>query len=328
MLRSNLTRSVRTVTVGNVIIGDEILKGYIKETNSSYLAKKLFPSGIKLERVIVLPDDEQAIADCVADFSTRFDIVITSGGIGPTHDDITFQSVARAFGEECIVHPELFKVVNEYFGTVTPESPHMKLCTVPQSTKLVYDGCNGKKFKYPVVSVNNVYILPGIPQLFERTINNLVGFWASRKWDNDSSKPNLYFKFLSILCQYFVIPSSAPRTTRELHLTCLETDVADKLTAASKLYSDVNIGSYPSWINNYSRVLITMDSTNEQQLTDCNNRLINEIGHEHIINYDLNLRPWMLNGEDVLQLSQEESDLGKKVKESMRYVEVSISCIP
>lgn len=121
-----------------------------------------------------------------------------------------------------------------------------------------------------------------------------------------------------------MIPFSAPRTTRELHLTCLETDVADKLTAASKLYSDVNIGSYPSWINNYLRVRITMDSHDEQQLNDCNNMLINEIGHENILNADLNLRPWLLKGEDIDKLSQEDSDLGRKVKNSLQIINESI----
>ena len=112
-----------------------------------------------------MPDDEKTIADCVADFSSKFDVVVTSGGIGPTHDDITFQSVARAFDEECFVHPDLLKLVTNFFGS-NPEGPHLKLCTVPKSTELVLNGANGKSFKYPVVRVKNVYVLPGIPQFW------------------------------------------------------------------------------------------------------------------------------------------------------------------
>jgi len=195
MLRCNipLLSSLRGVTVGSVIIGDEILKGYIQETNSTYLAKKLFTVGCKLEQIAILPDDGKVISECVRDFSKKFDIVVTSGGIGPTHDDITFESIALAFEEDCFVHPDLYNLVKQFFGAIKPASPHMKLCTVPKSTKLIYEGANGKTFKYPVVCVNNVYILPGIPQLFERTISNLVGLWAPR--NRDRYKKYLFFLF-------------------------------------------------------------------------------------------------------------------------------------
>ena len=90
----------KILTVGNIIIGDEILKGYVKETNSNFLAKQCFPKGLKLERILVLPDEEEIIAKSVAEFSKKYDYVVTSGGIGPTHDDITFDSVAKAFNEK------------------------------------------------------------------------------------------------------------------------------------------------------------------------------------------------------------------------------------
>ena len=90
----------KPLTVGNIIIGDEILKGYVKETNSHFLAKQLFPKGIQLERILILPDEEEIIAKSVAEFSEKYDFVVTSGGIGPTHDDITFDSVAKAFNEK------------------------------------------------------------------------------------------------------------------------------------------------------------------------------------------------------------------------------------
>ena len=94
----------KILTVGNIIIGDEILKGYVKETNSHFLAKQCFPKGLKLERILVLPDEEEIIAKSVAEFSEKYDYVVTSGGIGPTHDDITFDSVAKAFNEKLGVH--------------------------------------------------------------------------------------------------------------------------------------------------------------------------------------------------------------------------------
>ena len=110
--------------------------------------------------------------------------------MGPTHDDITFESVAQAFDEKCEIHPDLHKIVEDFFGKVAIDSPQMKMCTVPKSTQLLYKGAEGKLFKYPVVTVQNVYVLPGIPQLFERTIDRLVGYWESR---NRDIKHNNYF---------------------------------------------------------------------------------------------------------------------------------------
>ena len=102
-----------------------------------------------------------------------------------------------------------------------------------------------------------------------------------------------------------------------LHLKCTEVDVADVLTKASKIYSDVNIGSYPNWINNYTRVLITMDSTNAENLESCKKYLKTKIGSSNILNEEQN-DPWTLKGKDVLDLAKIDSDLGRKVKNSIR----------
>jgi len=172
-----------------------------------------------------LPDDKSVISSYVRDFSERYDYVITSGGIGPTHDDITFESVGAAFDQEVFVHPVMEGYVTKFFGKCDPNAPQMKLCTVPKNTKLIETTASGKPFRYPVVTVENVIVLPGIPQLFERSINNLIGYWET---DSD----------------YFSL---------ELHLNCVETDVADILTKAQQMFLDVNIGSYPQWSHNYAK---------------------------------------------------------------------------
>ena len=153
-------------------------QGYVQDTNTAFLASTLFKNGIKLSQIAVLPDDKNLIAEQVALFSSKFDIVITSGGIGPTHDDITFESVAQAFDEDVSVNSELANIVRKIFGNVAGDSPHMKLCTIPTSSKLLFKGPDGTSFRYPIVTVNNVYVLPGIPSLFERAISNIVGYWA------------------------------------------------------------------------------------------------------------------------------------------------------
>ena len=131
------------------------------------------------EQVAILPDDKSVISSYVRDFSERYDYVITSGGIGPTHDDITFESVGAAFDQEVFVHPVMEGYVTKFFGKCDPNAPQMKLCTVPKNTKLIETTASGKPFRYPVVTVENVIVLPGIPQLFERSINNLIGYWET-----------------------------------------------------------------------------------------------------------------------------------------------------
>ena len=174
-------RRLKSVRIGSIVIGDEILKGYVNDTNTHYLAKQAFRHGLKLERVAIVPDDKEVIAAHVKEFAANFDYVITSGGIGPTHDDITFESVAAAFDQQCQVNPTLESYVVKFFGKSPPDSPQMKLCTIPEHAHLIETTASGTRFRYPVVTVNNVIILPGIPQLFERSIANLIGLWQTER---------------------------------------------------------------------------------------------------------------------------------------------------
>jgi FAD synthetase len=249
-----------------------------------------------LSQIAVLPDDKNLIAEHVALFSSKFDVVITSGGIGPTHDDITFESVAQAFDEEVAIDSELRSIVRKIFGNVADDSPHMKLCTIPRSSKLLFKGPDGTPFRYPIVTVNNVYVLPGIPSLFERAIGNIVGYWAQ----------------------------DIALHKKTIRLKCHETDVADVLTNASKLFSDVNIGSYPSWTNNYEKVLITIDSDNLEKVERCKNYLEEHISADKMIDENINCEPWMLEGADVLKLAEEDSQLGEKVRKAMEVIDEAI----
>ena len=145
--------------------------------------------------MVILPDDKETIAQHVRTFSSKYDYVITSGGIGPTHDDITFESVAEAFDQELRVNAVLEKLVVKFFGS--SKGAQLKLATVPSETVLILKNADGQKFRYPIVSVNNVIVLPGIPQLFERSIAGLVGYWTS-----DRNLFNfLSYTFISFICR-------------------------------------------------------------------------------------------------------------------------------
>lgn len=124
------------------------------DTNSGFLTRALRKLGVSVQRITVVPDVQEVIAKEVALLSPQYTHLITSGGIGPTHDDVTFESIAMAFQEELYAHPELSCLVQEFFGVVDDNSPAMKLAMVPRSAMLNYgtDPQTGKPLRYPLVS--------------------------------------------------------------------------------------------------------------------------------------------------------------------------------
>ncbi|XP_047454152.1 FAD synthase [Mugil cephalus] len=167
-------------TAAILIIGDEILKGHTVDTNSSFLTRALRRLGVSVQRITVIPDIQEVIAKEVALLSPQYTHLITSGGIGPTHDDLTFESVAMAFQEEVYPHPELTQVIEKFFGAKDKNSAAMKMAMVPRSAKLNYgtDPQTGQRLLYPLVSVRNVYIFPGSPTFMERAFAGLEQLFA------------------------------------------------------------------------------------------------------------------------------------------------------
>ena len=141
-------------TVAAIIIGDEILTGKVKDENVFILSKFLFEQGLCLHKVEIIPDIIDEIAAVVYRLSNNFDYVFTSGGIGPTHDDKTYESVAKAFG----LHLEY----NKNLCNINGNKEEQKIFTFPKSCKIIYTNA----FRIPLVVVKNVYIFPGVPKLF------------------------------------------------------------------------------------------------------------------------------------------------------------------
>jgi len=217
------------------------------------MCRRLRALGVRVARVSVVPDEVAAIADEVAAFASRFTFVLTSGGIGPTHDDVTFEAVARAFGETLAPHPELVALVREFFGLTTASCPEMKLARVPASSRLHYgtDGRTGAAFKYPLVSVRNVYIFPGVPALMERALDGLGHLFRSERT-----------RFHS----------------RVIHVAADEIAIAPALDqAATAFQGRVSLGSYPDWANNYYRVKLTLDSESERDLEEAHGFLMEKL---------------------------------------------------
>ena len=138
---------MRELRAGIVVIGNEILSGKTVDSNSAFLARELRQLGVTLTRITVIPDELNVIEETVRDFHRTFDLVFTSGGVGPTHDDITIEGVARALGRRVIVHPVLEAKIHEYLNGKTPNAAHLKMAEVPEGAELLMD----ERIRFPTI---------------------------------------------------------------------------------------------------------------------------------------------------------------------------------
>ena len=249
-------------TAGIIIIGDEILKGHTKDTNSYFLLKKLWSLGVNVGKVSVISDDVDEIAHEVRKFSSRFSVVITTGGVGPTHDDVTMYGIAKAFGEELVLNEELVKLIS---GAYQHEinSSHLKMARVPSSIKLSYGkDPTGKPSCFPLISVHNVYIFPGVPQFLEKEFGLLENLLLI-------SNPEKRF-FL-----------------RKIYLSADETSIASILDEVDeKFKGKVHLGSYPDFCNQEFKVKLTVESGNQSDLEEAWHYLLRRLPKEFVVKTD------------------------------------------
>lgn len=230
-------------TAGIVVIGDEILSGKFADENASFAIGVFAELGVNLRRIAIIPDELDDIADTVLWFSERFDIVITSGGVGPTHDDLTMAGIARGFSTSVVNHPVLERLVREYWGPSMPEAA-LRLARVPDGAALV-----GSDPKWPVVCYRNVYILPGVPSLFRKKLTDIKdGFRGEAK------------------------------KLARVYISSTESQFAPRLDQVASEFGDVKIGSYPRYEETEFQVLLTLESHDGAALQRCLDRLGAELG--------------------------------------------------
>ncbi|XP_018008214.1 FAD synthase [Hyalella azteca] len=248
--------SSNSPTAGIIVIGDEILKGRTQDTNSHFIAQKLYKLGIRVKKVVVIGDDLSAICNEVRLFSSQFTYVITSGGIGPTHDDVTFQGIANAFNEPLIPHPELVTFIGNYFKTSDLSTPPMKMAHIPASSSLVYaeDRATGYKSKFPVVCVRNVTVLPGVPGLLEKSFVRLA--------------KQLYGDHRHVHCV-------------DLYMSVDEVTLAAAMNNTVAAFPSVTIGSYPQLTHSYYKTLLTIESQDSAAVDAAKQHLLNQIDADY-----------------------------------------------
>jgi FAD synthetase len=227
-------------TAGIVIIGNEILSGKVQDANAAYLLRELRLLGVNVKKVSVIPDEIDIIAIEVATFARQFDVVFTSGGVGPTHDDVTIEGIAKAFGRRVIRHPELEHLLRSRYGNDLNEA-RLKLTEVPEGAVLIReDG-----LWLPAVTMENVYIFPGIPDLLRQ-------------------------KFESIRERF----RESPYFLRKVYVKESEGTIAASLHDLLREFSELMLGSYPDLHNPAYKVLLTLESKDEMYLQTALERLL------------------------------------------------------
>lgn len=201
-------------TVALIIIGDEILSGRTLDKNTQHIAQTMGQLGIDLKEVRVIPDDEQKIIDTVLEQSKAHTYVFTTGGIGPTHDDITSESVAKAFGQKLILHKQAHFLLEEYYGKENLNEGRVKMAYVPENAELIENSITIA----PGFRVENVFVMAGIPKIMQAMLEAIIP---------------LLEKGVEVQSQTLTV--SAP----ESKISALLSDAQDACI------DDVAIGSYP-----------------------------------------------------------------------------------
>ncbi|MGE0792491.1 MAG: competence/damage-inducible protein A [Sandaracinaceae bacterium] len=210
-----------------LIIGNEILTGKIREANLEVLARELRLLGVQLRRAVVCSDDVAVIARDLTELRTSHDLVFTSGGVGPTHDDVTLAGVARSFGRPLTRASEIEGLIRGYWGPRTTPG-HLRMADVPEGAELLSSG----EVPWPVVVIDNVHVLPGVPQIFAiklRVLRERIG-------------------------------ADVPFVSRAIYTKCDEGTIAALLEEVTAKHPGVDIGSYPVWRDPDVRVKLTFDS--------------------------------------------------------------------
>ncbi|MDA8018525.1 MAG: molybdopterin-binding protein [Thermoanaerobaculia bacterium] len=223
----------RPRTAAALIIGNELLTGKIQDRNIPVLARELFGLGIELRRVVICSDEVPVIVTDLDSLRSTHDLVFTSGGVGPTHDDVTMRAVAAAFDTTLERREALASLLREYFGNGLTEE-HLRMADVPVGASLV----SAEAVRWPTVRMDNVFVLPGLPEVFERK--------------------------MPLLREH--LGQDTPFVSRAVDTASDEGAIALLLEDLEKSFPGVRIGSYPRWGDGPVRVTVTFDGLDGREV--------------------------------------------------------------
>jgi molybdenum cofactor synthesis domain-containing protein len=244
-----MTKSTK-VNAAILIIGNEILSGRTKDTNTSTIALWLNSIGVIVQEVRVIPDKENIIVDTVNKLRKYNNYVFTTGGIGPTHDDITAESISKAFGLNYEIHKEAFKILESYYKTGEFNKGRQKMVWMPKDANLILNPTSGA----PGFSVENVFCLPGVPSILKSMIGGLKN----------------------------EIVGGEPILSYTISLRTVESEIASSLTEIQNNNKEVEIGSYPFFQAGKLGVSIVMRSEDQLKIDVCSSKILEFVNKKKI----------------------------------------------
>ena len=238
------------VNAAILIIGNEILSGRTQDTNTGTLALWLNSIGVIVNEVRVVPDIEKKIIDTLNILKNENNYVFTTGGIGPTHDDITAQSVSKAFGLEYEIHKQAYKILEAYYNPGEFNEGRQRMAWMPKNAELILNPTSGA----PGFSVDNVFCLPGVPSIMKSMLGGLKN----------------------------KIVGGEPILSHTISLSTVESEIAKSLTKVQNDNKEVEIGSYPFFHAGKLGVSIVMRCEDQSKIDLCNSQILEFIKEKKI----------------------------------------------
>ena len=244
-----MTQNIK-VNAAIIIIGNEILSGRTIDANTSSISIWLNSLGVKLGEVRVIPDIEKKIINTVNELRKKFDYVFTTGGIGPTHDDITANSISKAFGVKYSIHPEAFKILESYYKPGEFNKGRQRMAWTPSGARLILNPTSGA----PGFIIENVFCLPGVPSILKSMLGGLKN----------------------------EISGGKPIVSHTINLRTVESEIAASLAAVQKNNTEVEIGSYPFFKAGKVGVSIVMRNEEQSKIDICNSQILEFVNQKNI----------------------------------------------
>jgi len=245
-----MKKANKKVNAAIIIIGNEILSGRTQDINVSFLAKWLNNLGIRVSEVRIIEDNEEIIINTIKEVKNNFKYVFTTGGIGPTHDDITSKSIAKAFNLSCGYHKEAYDILEKYYKPGEFNEGRKKMAKIPDQAELIYNPSSGA----PGFIIENIFCLPGVPSILKSIVEGLKNKIIGGK------------KILS----------------KTISVSTVESEIAKSLEDIQNKFKNIEIGSYPFFRLGKIGVSIVMRSTEPEQIKDCAKQIQNFIKRKKI----------------------------------------------
>ena len=240
----------KEIFAGIIVIGNEILSGRTQDTNTKTLSIWMNSLGIKVQEVRTIPDLEKIIVNTVNELRKKYNYIFTTGGIGPTHDDITASSISKAFDLKYEPHKEAMSILEKYYKPGEFNEGRQKMAWMPSNANLILNPTSGA----PGFNVENVFCLPGVPSI----LKSMLGGIAHK------------------------LVGGEPLISKTINLRTVESEIAKPLSDVQNKYKDVDIGSYPFFRAGKLGVSIVLRSIDKKKIDNCNSQILDFVKEKEI----------------------------------------------